>query len=59
VRLSAWIPAPPPESVPAIVSARTGVSPLGVSGRNFTRDDSTGGAETTFSAAESEPVNIR
>src|SRR5690606_21046242 len=33
---SAWMPAPPPESVPAMVSARTGVSPRDGRGSSFT-----------------------
>ena len=33
VRRSAWMPAPPPESDPAIVITRSGVWPGGVSGR--------------------------
>jgi hypothetical protein len=33
VRISAWIPAPPPESDPAMDSTRSGVLPGGASGR--------------------------
>lgn len=36
VRRSDWMPAPPPESDPAIVSTRSGVLVGGASGRNFT-----------------------
>lgn len=34
--MSDWMPAPPPESDPAIVSTRSGVRVGGASGRNFT-----------------------
>ena len=37
VRESAWIPAPPPESVPAMVRTRIGVWPSGVRGSSFTK----------------------
>ncbi|COX26223.1 Uncharacterised protein [Mycobacterium tuberculosis] len=33
VRISAWMPAPPPESDPAMLNTRGGVIPGGASGR--------------------------